>query len=330
MNTTSRMTRPLFAAVLAATAGLCGMAPEAAKAAYPERAIKIVVPFTAGGGTDAIARSLGEALGKDLGQAVVVDNKPGAGTVLGNDFVSKSPADGYTLLLTTSAFSIVPSLVPKLPYAGEAAFAPIALIGRAPNMLLVNANSRFKSARDLVAYAKAHPGKLSYGSAGNGTSTHLAAELMKSVGHLDLLHVPYKGASPLITDLIGGQIDMGFATQPSAVGALASGKLRLLAVTSAARSPAWPDIPTIAESGVPTYDAEVWYGVFAPAGTPAVVVARLNEALRKASLVETVRRQIEKEGLVLSISSPEDLGRLTRSEELRWKKLVTDQGITAE
>lgn len=153
---------------------------------------------------------------------------------------------------------------------------------------------------------------------------------MKSVGKLDLLHVPYKGASPLVTDLIGGQVDVGFATQPSAVGALSSGKLRLLAVTSAARSPAWPDTPTIAESGVPGYEAEVWYGIFAPAGTPPTTVARLNDALRKAAQLETVRRQIANEGLVLSVSSPDELGRLARDEEVRWKQLVREQRITAE
>lgn len=169
MTPTTRLPRRTFAcaAALAVT-----LAVPLASAAYPDKPIRIVVPFPAGGGTDAIARSLGEALAKDLGQAIVIDNKPGAGTVLGNDFVSKSPADGHTLLLTTSAFSIVPSLAAKLPYAGEKAFAPVALIGRAPNMVLVSGNSRFKSAKDLVAHAKANPGKLSYGSAGNGTSTH--------------------------------------------------------------------------------------------------------------------------------------------------------------
>lgn len=330
MNPNKSSRQAVVSALLAISAALGGMASNAAQAAYPERPVKIIVPYPAGGGTDAIARSLAEALTKELGQTVLVDNKPGAGTVLGNDFVSKSPADGYTLLINTSSFSIVPSLVAKLPYAGEAAFAPVAQLGRAPNMVLVSANSRFKTSKDLVTYAKANPGKLTYGSAGNGTTTHLAAELMKNVGKLDMLHVPYKGASPLITDLIGGQIDVGFATQPSAVGALASGKLRLLAVTSASRSPAWPDTPTIAESGVPGYDAEVWYGVFAPAGTPPAVVARLNEALRKAAQVETVRNQVSKEGLVLAIGTPADLGRLARSEEARWKKLVREQGISSE
>ncbi len=322
--------RQVFAVGLALSAAMIGLAPQPVQAAFPERPIKIIVPYPAGGGTDAIARSLAEALSKDLGQTVLVDNKPGAGTVLGNDFVSKSPADGYTLLINTSSFSIVPSLVNKLPYAGEAAFAPVAQLGRAPNMVLVSAKSRFKTAKDLVAFLKSNPGKLTYGSAGNGTTTHLAAESLKNVGKLDMLHVPYKGASPMITDLVGGQIDMGFATQPSAVGAMASGKLRLLAVTSGARSPAWPDTPTLAESGVPGYDAEVWYGIFAPAGTPAAVIKRLNDALRKAAQVEPVRRQISNEGLILSISTPEELGRLARAEEQRWKKLVKEQGISSD
>lgn len=329
MNSSIATRRALCAAVFGLTA-ITGLAPGVAFAAYPERPIKIIVPYPAGGGTDAIARSLAEALSKELGQTVLVDNKPGAGTVLGNDAVAKSPADGYTLLINTSSFAIVPSLVSRLPYPGEAAFAPVAQIGRAPNMVLVSANSPFKSPRDLVTFIKANPGKLSYGSAGNGTTTHLAAELMKNVGKLEILHVPYKGATPMVTDLVGGQIDVGFATQPSAVGALSSGKLRLLAVTSGSRSPAWPDIPTLAESGVPGLEAEVWYGIFAPAGTPPAIVSRLNEALRKAAQMEPVRRQVSNEGLTLAVSTPEELGRLVRAEEARWKKLVKDQGISAD
>ena len=297
---------------------------------YPSRAVRVVVPFPAGGGTDVIARTLGDGLAKELGQAFVVDNKPGGGTVVGNDMVAKSPADGYTLLLTTSAFSIVPSLVAKMPYAGESAFAPVALIGRAPNMVIVKNDSPFKTAKDMLAYAKAHPGKLTYGSAGNGTSVHLAAELLKNSARIFITHVPYRGASPQITDLLGGQIDLAFATVPSVAPFLAGGKLSALAVTSAARSPSWPDVPTIAESGVPGYQADVWYGVFAPAGTPPAIVAQLNAAFKRAAQSETFRKRVEREGLVTAVGTPEELSRLAKAEELRWKKVVKEQNITAE
>ena len=316
---------------LTALALVALMGPLTAMAqAYPSRAVRVIVPFPAGGGTDVIARTLGEGLAKELGQPFVVDNKPGGGTVVGNDAVAKSPADGYTLLLTTSAFSIVPSLVAKMPYPGESAFAPVALIGRAPNMMIVKNDSPFKTARDMLAYAKAHPGKLTYGSAGNGTSVHLAAELLKNSARIFITHVPYRGASPQITDLLGGQIDLAFATVPSVAPFLAGGKLRALAVTSAARSPSWPDVPTIAESGVPGYQADVWYGVFAPAGTPPAIVAQLNAAFKRAAQSETFRQRVEREGLVTAVGTPEELSRLAKAEELRWKKVVREQNITAE
>jgi tripartite-type tricarboxylate transporter receptor subunit TctC len=321
-------TRSKFLTALALVAQACPFVATAQP--YPSRAVRVIVPFPAGGGTDVIARTLGEGLAKELGQAFVVDNKPGGGTVVGNDAVAKSPADGYTLLLTTSAFSIVPSLVAKMPYAGESAFAPVALIGRAPNMVVVKNDSPFKTAKDMLAYAKAHPGKLTYGSAGNGTSVHLAAELLKNSARIFITHVPYRGASPQITDLLGGQIDLAFATVPSVAPFLAGGKMRALAVTSAARSPSWPNVPTIAESGVPGYHADVWYGVFAPAGTPPAIVAQLNAAFKRAAQSETFRQRVEREGLVTAVGTPEELSRLAKAEEARWKKVVKEQNITAE
>lgn len=297
---------------------------------FPVRAVRVIVPFPAGGGTDVMARILCQEMARDLGQPFLVENKPGAGTVIGNDFVSKSPPDGHTLLLTTSAFSIVPSLTAKLPYASDSAFAPIALLGRAPNMIVVKADSRFKTLVDVLAYAKVNPGKLSYGSAGVGTSVHLAAELLKNSAKIFMIHIPYRGASPLTTDLLGGQVDMGFATMPSMAPFLASGKLRAIAVTSSARAPAWPDVPTVAEAGVRGYQADVWYGVFSSAGTPPGIVAQLNSALRRAAQTEVFRKRVEAEGLVTSVSTPEELGQLTHADELRWKQIVKAQGITAE
>ncbi len=297
---------------------------------FPARPVRVIVPFPAGGGTDVIARILCQEMAKDLGQPFLVENKPGAGTVIGNDFVSKSPPDGHTLLLTTSAFSIVPSLTAKLPYASDSAFAPIALLGRAPNMIVVKADSRFKTLVDVLAYAKANPGKLSYGSAGIGTSVHLAAELLKNSAKIFMTHIPYRGASPLITDLLGGQVDMGFATMPSIAPFLTSGKLRAIAVTSSVRAPTWPDVPTVAESGIRGYQADVWYGVFSSSGTPPGIVAQLNTALKRAAQTEVFRKRVEAEGLVTSVSTPEELGQLTHADELRWKRIVKAQGITAE
>lgn len=230
---------------------MCASATCTSAQNFPSKPIKIAVPFPAGGGTDSMARSLGDALSKELGQPIIIDNKPGAGTVIGNDVVAKSQPDGHTLLLTTSAVAIVPGLFAELPYPADSAFVPITLLGRAPNVAVVRADSPIKSASDFIGQARAHPGKLTYGSAGNGTSTHLAAELLKSTAKIFVTHVPYRGAAPLVTDLLAGQIDVGFGTLPSIAPFIASGKLRPLGITSRTRSALLPDAPTFAESGFP-------------------------------------------------------------------------------
>ncbi|WP_232540060.1 tripartite tricarboxylate transporter substrate binding protein [Azohydromonas aeria] len=310
-----------------ALSALACVVPPAIAQGFPTKPIRLVVPFPAGGGTDNVARALGEGLAKELGQPIVVDNKAGAGTVIGNDTVAKSPPDGHTLLLNTSAFSIVPSLFPKLPYAQDKAFAPIVLIGRAPNVAVVRADSSLKSGADLLVQARTKPGKLTYGSAGNGTSTHLAAELLKLTARIQVTHVPYKGASPVVNDLMGGQIDLAFATLPSVAPFIANGKLRALAVTSAARSPLLPDVPTFAESGVPGYQADVWYGVFAPAGTPAAVVDQLHGAFRRASETQEFRKRATSEGMQLTLDASLETGRIARAEEEKWRRVVKEQGI---
>lgn len=294
---------------------------------FPSKPIRLVVPFPAGGGTDAMARTLGEALSRELGQTVVVENKAGAGTVIGNDFVAKSTPDGHTLLLNTSAIAIVPSLFAKLPYAADTAFAPIMLLGRAPNVAVVRAESPLRSAKDFLAHAKSNPGKVAYGSAGNGTSTHLAAELLKSMAHLYVIHVPYRGASPLVTDLLAGQIDVGFGTLPSVAPFLASGKLRALGVTSGRRSPLLPNVPTFAEAGVAGYQADVWYGIFAAAGTPTEVVNRLYGAFKHASETDAFRQKAQAEGLVVTLDPPEETTRIVRAEVSKWRKVVNEQSI---
>lgn len=301
-----------------------------AQPTFPNKPLRLVVPFPAGGGTDTMARTLGEALSRELRQPVIVDNKPGADTVIGNDFVAKSAPDGHTLLLNTSAIAVVPSLQAKLPYPPESAFAAVTLLGRAPNVAVVRADSPLQSARQFLARARAHPGQLAYGSAGNGTSTHLAAELLKSMARMHVVHVPYRGASPLVTDLMAGQIELGFGTLPSVAPFLASGKLRVLAVTSAARSPLLPGVPTFAEAGVAGYQADVWYGIFVAGGTPAAVVDQLYSAIRRAAETEGFRQRAAAEGLVIALDPPQETASFVRAEIDKWRTVVQAQSIKAD
>src|SRR5258705_4343944 len=257
---------------LAAWALLSALPVTDAFAAYPEKTIKIVVPFAPGGGTDVVARTLAQEMAKELGASVIIENKPGAGTIIGTQSVAASAPDGYTLLMGTFANAVNPSLQAKLPYDAHGDFAAVALVARSVNLVVVNPASPIKSIADLVAAAKAEPEKLSYGTYGTGTSAHLAGELFKHMAKVNLTTVPYKGAAPAITDLLGGQIQVMFTTVASAASLVEAGQLRALAVTSAQRSPAFPNVPTVAEAGVPGYAAESWYGLFAPARTPPDII----------------------------------------------------------
>jgi tripartite-type tricarboxylate transporter receptor subunit TctC len=301
-----------------------------ASAGYPDRIIKIVVPFAPGGGTDVVARTLAQEMAKDLGATIVIENKPGAGTIIGTQAVATSEPDGYTLLMGTFANAVNPSLKAKLPYDPHGDFAAVALIARSFNIVVVNPRSPIKSIADLIAAAKAEPDKLSYGTYGTGTSAHLAGELFKNLARVNLTTVPYKGAAPAITDLIGGQIQVMFTTVASAASLIAGGQLRALAVTSAQRSPAFPDLPTVAEAGVPGYSAESWYGLFAPAKTPNDVIDRLNKSAALAVQSEAFKRLGVNEGLVMEAGPPEELDRYFRGEEERWRKVIQDAGIKAE
>lgn len=314
----------------AATLAFAALTAPPALAAFPDKPLRVIVPFAPGGGTDAITRSLGIGLSEALGQPVIVDNKPGAGTIIGTDAVAKSAPDGYTLVMATFAHAVNPALQPKLPYDTDKAFAPIALIGVSPNVLVVRADRPYKTVAELVAAAKAKPGSLTFASQGNGTSAHLAGELFKSLAKVNITHVPYRGAGPAMTDLLGGQVDMMFATAAAARPFVSAGKMRALAVTTAHRSPAYADVPTLAESGVPGYAAESWYGLYAAAGTPKDVIARLNDAVRRAVKADAFVKQTQAEGMAVNVGTPQELDRYVRAEEVRWRKVVKDGNITVD
>jgi tripartite-type tricarboxylate transporter receptor subunit TctC len=301
-----------------------------AAALYPDRIVKIVVPFAPGGGTDVIARTLAQEMARDLGATIVIENKPGAGTIIGTQAVATSEPDGYTLLMGTFSHAVNLSLNARLPYDPHKDFAAVALVARSFNFVVVNPKSAIKSIADLIAAAKADPDKLSYGTYGTGTSAHLAGELFKNMAKVNLTTVPYKGAAPAITDLIGGQIQVMFTTVASASSLIAGGQLRALAVTSAERSPAFPDLPTVAEAGVPGYAAESWYGLLAPAKTPPEIIDRLNKSAAAAVQSEAFKRLGVNEGLVMVAQPPEALDRYLRGEEERWRKVIEDAGIKIE
>jgi tripartite-type tricarboxylate transporter receptor subunit TctC len=301
-----------------------------ARAAYPDHVIKIVVPFAPGGGTDLVARALAQEMAKDLGTSVIVENKPGAGTIIGTQAVAASDGDGYTLLMGTFANAVNPGLYPKLPYDQHRDLASVALVARSFSIVVVNPKSSIKSIKDLIASAKAEPDELSYGTYGTGTSAHLAGELFKHMAGVNMTTVPYKGSAPAITDLIGGQIQVMFTTVASAASLVEAGQLRALAVTSAERSQAFPDLPTVSEAGVPGYDAEAWYGLFAPAKTPPEIIERLNKAAAAAVKAEVFKKLSVNEGLILVASPPAEFDRYFREEEDRWRKVIQDAGIKAD
>jgi tripartite-type tricarboxylate transporter receptor subunit TctC len=265
----------------------------------------------------------------ELGKQIIIDNKPGAGTILGTDAVAKSAPDGYNIVIATFAHAVNPSLVPKLPYAQDKAFAPITLIGKGPNVLVVRADSPYKTVKDIVDAARAKPGTLTYASQGNGTSAHLAGEMLTNLAGIQMTHVPYRGAGPAITDLMGGQVDMIFGTAAAVSPFVQSGKLRAIAVTSPQPSPSLKGIPTIAAT-VPGYAVESWYGLYAPAGTPPDVIQKLSAAAKKAARSPEFAKRIEQEGLEVTASDPAELDRYVKAEEVRWRKIVKENNIKPE
>ncbi|MDB5779169.1 MAG: Tripartite-type tricarboxylate transporter, receptor component TctC [Polaromonas sp.] len=318
------------AAVAASAAALCLSGAAAFAQAWPVRPISLIVPFPAGGTTDVLARAVGQELAKSLGQPVVVENKPGAGATLGADFVAKSKPDGYTLLMGAVHHTIATSVYKKLPYDFQKDFAPITTVALVPNVLVVNPNVPAKNVQELLALAKAEPGKLTYGSNGNGTGQHLIGAQFEGMGGVKLLHVPYKGSGPLTVDLLGGQITMSFDTITPVLPQVKAGKLRALAVTTIKRSPALPDVPTLDESGLKGFDLGTWFGILAPATTPKDVVTRLNTELVKIIDSADFRKKMADIGAEPIGNSPAQMAGQIKEDTERFSKLVKDAKVAIE
>lgn len=298
-------------------------------APYPSRVVRVVVPFSSGGGTEVIGRPLVQSMADILGQALIIDNKPGAGTVIGSDLVAKSPPDGHTVLMTTNALAINASLMPKLPYDTLKDLPPVGRICHGPNIIAVRADSPIRSVADLIRLAQDKPGRLSYASSGNGSAVHLAAELFKIMAKVQIQHIPYRGAGPAYTDLLGGQVDMLFGTAGGAHKFVKSGQMRAIALTSANRVDAYAGIPTVAET-LPGYAAEVWYGMFASKGTPMTLIERLNAALLQAASQPSYKTALVKDGLTMSVNTPQDMAEFMKDDIERWRKVVVTAGITVD
>ncbi|RAP65094.1 LacI family transcriptional regulator [Achromobacter sp. HZ01] len=318
--------KPFARAILALS--LLGGASAALADGYPDRPVKWIVPFPPGGAMDSIARTLGESMGKQLNTSVIVENRAGAGGNIGAASVARAKPDGYTILIVANGMAVNPALYADLNYDPIKDFAPISLLAVVPNVLVTNpARTGATSVQDVIAKAKARPGHYTYASAGVGTSIHLAGELFVSMTGVDMLHVPYKGSGPAVADLLGGQVDYMFDSITSAKPHIVSGKLRALAVTTAKRSAALPDVPTLREAGVPGYELMPWFAAFAPAGTPPEVVARLNEAMRNALVEPKVKATLDSIGAESIGSSPDALRDHLAKETTQWKALVKERNI---
>ncbi|MBI3936247.1 MAG: tripartite tricarboxylate transporter substrate binding protein [Betaproteobacteria bacterium] len=293
---------------------------------YPVKPVRIISPYPPGGGNDTLARTISQRLGEQLGQQVIVDNRPGANTIIGTELAAKSPPDGYTIILVPSSHAINQSLYRRLPYDAIRDFSPITLAGSGPLILVVHPSLPAASVRELIALARAKPGELTFASAGNGSSGHLAGVLFGLTVGVKLVHVPYKGTAPAVTDLLGGQVTMTFGTTLGVLPHVRSGKLRALGVASLRRSPAAPGIPTIAESGVPGYSASLWYGFLAPANTPKDIVQRLSAEISRVLKLPEIRERLSNLGIDPHGSAPEEFARLIAADLEKWAKVVKESG----
>jgi len=315
--------RMAIAAAAMIAAGIASAEP------FPTKSVHILVPYPPGGGVDVLTRTLADTVSKSWGQSIVVENRPGAGGVIASQAIATSAPDGYSLIMVASGHATNPFLYRKLPYDTFKDFSPISLLASSPNVLLVRADSPLKSVSDVIAAARAKPGSLSFAHAGNGTSTHLAGELLNSLAKIDLSAIPYKGGAPAINDLLGGQIPMSFNNGPESVGQLQAGTVRALAVTTAARAPFLPDVPSMSET-VPGYDTEVWWGLLGPGGMPADLVARISHDFVAALNTESVKERLGKLGAIPIGSTPEKFNAKIHADYDKWGPIIKAAGMTAE
>jgi tripartite-type tricarboxylate transporter receptor subunit TctC len=302
----------------------------AAHAEFPEKTIRIVVPYPPGGFNDTLGRIVAQKLGEAWGQSTVVENRPGGGTLIGTESVAKAPPDGHTLLVVAFPFAVNPSLYAKLPYDTVKDFAPLLLAGQTPNLLVVNPEVPIHSVKELIAAAKAKPGSLSYGSTGSGSSNHLSMELFRTMTGVELVHVPYKGSAPMVTDLLGGHVQVAFDNTPNVLPQVKAGKLRALAITSATRSAMVPDVPTVSEAGVPGYEVGVWFGIVAPAGTPPAVLGKLNAELNRMLAMPDVKQKFADQGVEPVGGPPERFAEHLKAQIEKWTKVVKESGAKVE
>lgn len=298
---------------------------------FPDHMVKIVVPYTPGGFNDTLGRTVGDRLSKAWNQPVVVENRPGGNTVVGNNYVAKSPADGYTMLVTPLPFSALPGLYgAKLPYNALKDFQPLVLAASTQNVLVTRADLPVKDVKELLAYAKANPGKLNFASTGSGSSNHLSMELLMRMTGTKMTHVPYKGSAPAVMAILGGEVDLMFDNIPNVIQHIKAGKMKALAVTGSARSPLAPSLPTVAEAGVPGYEVNVWFGMQLPAGTPKPLVNRINkdivQALKQPDVINLFRAQ----GVEVIASTPDEFSKVLQSEVAKWTELIKDADLKVE
>lgn len=315
---------------LCAFAGIAFMAGVARADTFPSKPLRIVVPFPPGGGVDHVARIIGQQLSLQMGQPVIVENKPGASANIGADFVAKADPDGYTILCAANGLASNVTLFPHTPFNALKDFAPIAKVGSAPLVVIVAKDSPVKTLKDLIAMAKKDPGKLDYGSAGNGSSQHLGGEMLKNIAKIDVLHVPYKGGAPAMTDLLGGRISYMVQNPIEALSHIKAGQLRALAVAGSKRMPLLPNVPTSAEAGLPGYDAPVWWGFVAPVKTPKEIVNKLNAEIVKALASPKVKDALSQVGVILDPGTPEQFGQFMRAEVDKYAKVINAAGIHAD
>ena len=325
------MNRRTVVAALAASLVAAASPFASAQAPYPHQPIRIVVPVPPGGATDIMARAVAQRLTEAWNAQVFVDNRPGAGGNVGAELVAKAPSDGYTLLMgTVGTHAINGSLYPRMPYDAMKDFAPIVLVAAVPNVLEVNPALPVNSVAELIAYAKANPGKLNFASSGSGTSIHLSGELFKVMAGVQMTHVPYKGSAPALTDLMGGQVQLMFDNLPPSLPQIKAGKLRALAVTTATRAPALPDVPTIAEAGLPGYESSSWFGLLAPAGTPRDIVVKLNAEIAGWLATPEAKEKLTAIGAIAMGGSPEDFAKHIAAETTKWAGVVKASGAKVD